>query len=174
VEKDIKKNIAAFAAYIEKYPTITLFEIRGIFGTSLFNIIIFLCALPLALFSNQWMALFFASIIIFCDIWLGFNSKLWMPDFIKRLSLSQTNAKKIALWLQKSIPDTFSPSWPHFYRSNLFVICLAAFSIGFIQPAGIGSFLMAISILCVSTASFFESIRASLLGYGAFIVAILL
>jgi hypothetical protein len=169
----MKKKIAKFASYLEQYPTITLFELEGIFGTRLLYVLIFVCSIPLLIFSNQWVALFFATVIILSDIWLFFDNKLWMPDFIKRITLSQDVVRKMAKFLQHSVAATPSPSWPRFYQGNILVIAASSFLVGFIQPAALSSFFMALSLTLASIASFFESARISLLSYAVFAFACL-
>lgn len=167
----MKKKILKFASYLEQYPTITFFELKGIFGSALLYILIFLSALPLVLFSNQWLALFFGSFIILSSIWLFFDDALWMPDWIKRISISREFARKVASYLQDSVADTPSPSWQHFYLLNILTIGIAAFFIGFIQSSGACSFFMAVTILIASSASFLESARTSLLSCVVFVFA---
>src|ERR1700682_5160344 len=86
-EEPISHKINELHSYTDRFAVITLFEIRQLFGSSLFALVIFVLTLPLFFFSTQWIVLPLSALIIVCGIWYFFGQKLWLPDAMKRLAI---------------------------------------------------------------------------------------
>src|SRR5262245_53355592 len=119
---NMQEKIKNFAIYLQSYQTITFFELRSLFGSSLFAVVIFILALPLLLFSTQWVTLPLSSVIICCAIWYFFDTNIWMPDFVKKVTLSQDTARKLSVWLERLTDKSLSPAWNYFKQANIVVI----------------------------------------------------
>lgn len=163
-------KVRNFELYLQSYETITFFELRSLFGSSLFAPLIFILALPLALFSTQWIAIPLTSVIIFSSIWYFYDTKLWMPDGVKACTLSKPKARKLLHLLDTFAEKNPSPSWHTFLQVNIVLIACAAFRVGFTLPPGLPSIFPVLAILTLSWASLFEQERLSWLGYILFFI----
>lgn len=176
-ENDFLKKLNTLEVYTEQEKTITFFELGQLFGSSLFNVVIFMATLPLLMFSSQWIVFPLTTFIMMCAIWCFFNDNLWMPDSIKALSLSSSLIKKIVIVAKKmcqkekwaDIPARF---WPKLRIINIIVIGFAAFQIGYIESPAKTSFLAIFSLLILSYSSLTEKGWLSCAGYLLFLMAL--
>src|SRR5437870_278072 len=156
-ETDFLQKIKTLEAYSKEHKTITFFEISQLFGPSLFNLVIFAAALPLLVFSTQWIVFPLTTFIIMCMIWYFFDDDLWTPDRVKAIKISSDQVEKTAIFIEKICEKETWPDVPvHFWKVlrliNMAIITFTAFRIGYIDNPGQFSFSEVFTILILSFA----------------------
>src|SRR5437764_1063134 len=96
------ETIKQLKIHSQQHETITLFELSQLFGSSFFNVVIFSAALPLVIFSSQWIVLPLTTFIVLCTIWFFFDDKVWVPDWAKAISFSSYKIQKTATFIEKA------------------------------------------------------------------------
>src|SRR5438046_328887 len=99
--KDFRDKVKELSDYCEQYDKITLFELNALFGSQLTTIYMFLLSLPLIVFSTQWIALPLSFLLLVLSIWYFFDEPLWMPDRLKRVTISANHLKRLAKQVEK-------------------------------------------------------------------------
>ncbi len=162
---------------LERYDTVTLFEISQLYGSSLAAFLIFILSLPLWIFSTQLVALPLAFCIIALASLLFFDERVWLLDSLKRKKIASSTLSKwvrvlttcleqLRAWIAKA---PFYDQYSRIFRIvNPVLLIIAAFQVGFIQSPHTSTCTV-LSLSLISLGSFSDDGYICLAGYLAFL-----